>query len=195
MSSFKRQPQFPFKSIVDLISIFLKFGMMKWIQIDHATLQLMINETGHDCGVNVVMNQSTLDRWNIGQGFWVRLPLCKGNFTLRNWLAKHDQYIWQSILHFKERNSIMTYRTKLITLCSPDLCWLQMVTTSWFWEKIHFALNFCLKFQNYSKVLCKIPYLVNIHYENGKENVILHDIPRFLVLSLLFLLNGQDIIM
>ena len=61
MSSFKRQPQFPFKSIVDLISIFLKFGMMKWIRIDHGTLQLMVNEAGHDCGVNVVMNQSTLD--------------------------------------------------------------------------------------------------------------------------------------
>ena len=35
--------------------------MMKWIQIDHGTLQLMVNEAGHDCGVYVVMNQSTLD--------------------------------------------------------------------------------------------------------------------------------------
>ena len=186
------------------ISIFLKFGMLKWIWIDHGTLQLMVDKAGQavyilpldtwlwcQCCNKLISLRHVKDlagSW--GKTSFVQRQLKAGKIYIKE-LVGQAWSIWQSILHFKERNSIMTYRTKLITLCSLDLCWLQIMTTCWFWEKIGFALNLCLKFQNYSKVLCKIPYLVNIHCENGKESVIFHNIWRFFVLNLLLLLNGH----
>ena len=130
----------------------------------------------------------------LGKTSFVQRQLQSGKFTLRNWLAKHDQY--DKVSYILKKETVLWHTgQKLITLFSLDLHWLQMATTCWFWEKFGFALNLCLKFWNYSKVLCKIPYLVNIHYENGKENVILHNILRFLALSVLFPCSRQGIIM